>query len=154
MRFNSLLFASAAAGAAVSNGAVSDAEIVDTILESPWLLPESRMCSIMLKDSPELAVLTNSYIVHKAVSARFNSLQKRQGGGLASLLSGLAPAAGGRFGDATANPANAPKSAVPETQELPSEWGEGTKRVKVRYGPYRIPSVDVRLASPLLILND
>jgi hypothetical protein len=93
-------------------------------------------------------VLANTFLVHNALSARFNVLKKRQGGGLGALLAGLAPT-GGRFGDAAAPPANAPKSAVPESQELVSEW-EGAKRVKVRYGPYRIPSIEVSLFFKLL----
>ena len=51
MKFQSLIFASLVAAAAVEKGAVSDAEIIQTLLDSPWLLPRSRMSPIIVSVS-------------------------------------------------------------------------------------------------------
>jgi hypothetical protein len=50
---------------------------------------------------------------------------------------------GGALGGGAAVASNAPKSTVPEAQELKAEAWEGGKRVKIRYGPYRIPAISV-----------
>jgi hypothetical protein len=73
--------------------------------------------------------------VHKTLSARAHALYKRQvgkgkgGKDLSGILGKLSPKL----------PANAPKSLVPEVQEEKPVWWPEAKRVKVRYGPFRIP---------------
>jgi hypothetical protein len=70
-------------------------------------------------------------------------LQKRQigKGGLGGLDFGAL--LGGMLGGGSKGPSNAPESKVAETQEESAVSWPGAKRVKVRYGPYRIPPISV-----------
>jgi hypothetical protein len=71
---------------------------------------------------------------HEVLTARAHALYKRQvakgkGKDLRGLLGKMSPKL----------PANAPKSLVPDVQEEKAVWWPEAKRVKVRYGPFRIP---------------
>jgi hypothetical protein len=71
------------------------------------------------------------------LSARAHALYKRQvgkgkgGKDMSGFLGKLSPKL----------PANAPKSLVPDIQEEKPVWWPEAKRVKIRYGPFRIPAV-------------
>jgi hypothetical protein len=45
----------------------------------------------------------------------------------------------------------APKSKVPEVTRMTSTWGDGAKKSKVRYGPYRIPPISEKTAESDLL---
>jgi len=114
MRLHSLLFAVVASAAVLdksSSETISATEVIQTIIESPWLLPST---------------------IHKSLTHRLKNLDKRQLD-FGKLL-------GGMFASPSSL-ANAPKSAVPEITELKSEAWEGARRTKIRYGPYRIPPI-------------
>lgn len=135
MRTNAVLCAAVVAdlvnaGPVAANRALSENRIVEEILKAPYLLPH------------------RSYEVFKQ---RYGNLQKRQekassGGGileslgkLTSILSKLpAIIATGSSSPGNNNP---PVTRVAEMQSEPAVVWPSAKRVKVRYGPYRIPPV-------------
>jgi hypothetical protein len=91
----------------------------------------------LLVDQEQLLTIVT---VHKSLTKRFSRLRKRQFD-LAALLGGL--------GGSAAPPA-APKSTVPEVQELLATVWKDAKRIKIRYGPYRIPPISVGLGPCIL----
>jgi hypothetical protein len=132
-----LLAAQAAAVALPSNSQTSkEREIVNALLENPQFLHPG------------------SYKLLQARAKKFLSKRQSADAGVASSFFNPGNMAG-LFGTLEAIivsilPVNAraPKATVAERQTVPpqAEW-PGSKRVKVRYGPYRIPPTSVGLRS-------
>ncbi|KAF2672991.1 hypothetical protein BT63DRAFT_436803 [Microthyrium microscopicum] len=110
----------AAIKANVNNGKMSDAEVLQDILQHKWLLPDSMYRSLAARAQG----------ISKRSPQKIPDIQDTPLPGLSNLL-------------AYEVPKGAPKSTVPEITETKTDMWESqhSKRVKVRYGPYRIPPI-------------
>jgi len=106
-------------------GELSDDEILETMMQRQWMFPPGMFSRLQEKYA--------SKIVKRQNSGGFMAALK----GAPDLVKSLPT----MFKQGTTAPINgvAPKSLVPEVQVIPSPLWPEAKRVKVRYGPHRLP---------------
>jgi hypothetical protein len=108
-----------------------DVEVLDAMLSNPFLLPRACRYFSWKEHGFELKW---DFAAKQLLSHQVNSIRKRS-----PQLDGAAPLIAGVLAGLTPTPKNAPKSLVAEMQPEKAKYWPEAKRVKVRYGPFRIP---------------
>ncbi|KAF2667628.1 hypothetical protein BT63DRAFT_415173 [Microthyrium microscopicum] len=123
-------------GPVAANGKVSREAVVESVINSPFLLPPRSYSIFKSRFANDKSVPQDG--PHGGEPAKPATLAEtiKQYGYLIANLPGMIAS-----GSTSPGKTAAPKSLVPAVQKLSSAQGEfpEAKRVKIRYGPYRVP---------------
>jgi hypothetical protein len=141
----SILAAQVLAAPVSSDETFSEVEILKELLVNPQLLPETStyLWHIQIQICAYSHYIGRNVLTYR-VQQFANNVEKRSPQLMSpGLLAGTLGTIQAAMTSFSAPDPRAPKSTVAEVQSIEAKTWAGSKAVKVRYGPYRIPPTSV-----------